>query len=318
VNLLAPGERIVVAHAGKFGERWLDLARAYGIDCRSLARPWGERIQPHDLARHLRETGPVSAVFLTHSETSTGVVHDVSSLARVVREHGDALVVVDAVSSAGAIPLRMDDWQLDACVSASHKGLLCPPGLAFVALGARARKRLTQPTLPRFYFDLRPALDGLDAGGTPWTPAVSLAHALHASLALLSGAELEKAWARTRLLARATRAGVQAAGLGLFASPPGDVVTAATVSGALDARQLVRGLRERGFEVAAGQSSIKREVFRIAHLGSITDSDLLALMGALSRCMESLGAAPAADPRHAARAVLDGAVAEQAPSPCAS
>lgn len=306
VNLVRPGDRVLVAHAGKFGERWLDLARAYGVTPREVRARWGETITPDALSRALGETPGVSLVCLTHSETATGVVHDVEALSRAVHEAGDALVLVDAVSSAGAVPLRLDPWGIDACVAASHKGLLCPPGLSFAALGRRALERLQEQALPRFYFDLRPALDGLDAGGSPWTPAVSLVAALSASLDLLLDAGLERAWARTARLARATRAGVLAAGMSLFPRHPGDVVTAVRVATGVDARAVVRRLRERGFEVAGGQDAIKREVFRIAHLGAIADDDLLALMDALTDTLASLGAAvpDAGAPRAAAATEL--------------
>lgn len=291
-NLVRRGDTVLVAHAGKFGERWVELARAFGVAHRALTAPWGEPVTPAALAAALADTPRADVVFLTHSETSTGVVHDVQALARTVRAHGDALVVVDAVSSAGALPLHMDAWGIDACVAAAHKGFLCPPGLAFLAVGERARARAAGADLPRFYFDLAPALAGVRDGGTPWTPAVSLVNALDRALELLLADGLAQAWARTARLAEATRAGVRAGGLELFARPPGDAVTAVCTPAGLDAREVVRALRPRGFEIAAGQDRIKRRVFRIAHLGSIQDADLLALMDALQAVLEELGAAP--------------------------
>jgi len=306
VNLVRPGDRVLVAHAGKFGERWLALARAYGITAHELKAPWGERLEPAALADALARAPGVSLVCLTHSETSTGVVHDVEALARVVREAGDALVLVDAVSSAGAVALHLDRWALDACVAASHKGLLCPPGLAFAALGPRALVRVGETTLPRFYFDLRPALDGLADGGTPWTPAISLVHALSCSLERLLDDGLEAAWRRTARLARATRAGVAAGGLALYPEHPGDVLSAVRTPPGIDARQVVTELRRLGFEVAGGQEAIRRSVLRIAHLGAIADADLLALMDALGHALRTLGAAPpaAGAMRRAAAAAL--------------
>lgn len=289
-NLARRGESVLVAHAGKFGARWVELARAFGVPHREVTAPWGEPVTAHALAGALADAAPPGVVFLTHSETSTGVVHDVQVLARTVRAHGDALVVVDAVSSAAAIPLRMDAWGIDACVAAAHKGLLCPPGLAFVAMGPRALARAAGADLPRYYFDLTLALAGVRDGGTPWTPAISLVNALHRALHLLLGGGLEQAWARTARLAAATRAGVAAGGLELFARAPGDTVTAVCAPDTVDARQLVRALRERGFEVAAGQDRIKRRVLRIAHLGSIRDDDLLDLMDALQEVLAAAGA----------------------------
>ena len=308
VNLVRRADHVLVAHAGKFGERWSELARAFGVSCREVTAPWGEPVTAPVLAAALAGAPRTDVVFLTHSETSTGIVHDVRALAQAVREHADALVVVDAVSSAGALPLRMDAWHIDACVAAAHKGLLCPPGLAFVAVGERARVRAAGADLPRFYFDLAPALAGVRDGGTPWTPAVSLVNALDCALGMLLANGLEQAWTRTATLAAATRAGVMAGGLAVFARPPGDSVSAVCTPRGLDARLLVRALRERGFEVAAGQDRIKREVFRIAHLGSIRDADLLDLMDALEDALDTLapGLARSGAMRAAAAAVLTG------------
>lgn len=306
VNLVRRSDRVLVAHAGKFGERWLAIARAHGIGHRALEAPWGRPVAPADLARALAAGPAPAAVLLTHSETSTGVVHDVAALTRTVRAAGDALVVVDAVSSAGALPLRMDEWGIDACVAAAHKGFLCPPGLAFVALGDRAKARLAAADLPRYYFDLRPALAGLADGGTPWTPAVSLVNALAAALERLLAGGLDKAWARTAALAAATRAGVEAGGLDLFATPPGDAVTAVRAPAGVDARRVVAGLRARGFEIAGGQDAIKRSVFRIASLGDIQDTDLLDLMDALEAVLGELDA-PVTEPG-ALRAAAAGAL----------
>jgi len=306
VNLARRDDTVLVCHAGKFGERWAEAAAAHGIAHHVLARPWGEAIAPAALEAALAAHPQVSLVLLTHSETSTGVVHDVQALAAAAR--GRARVVVDAVSSAGALPLHMDAWGIDACVAAAHKGFLCPPGLAFVALGARGAARVAEADRPRYYFDLRPALAGAADGGTPWTPAVSLVYALEAGLECLLRDGLPAAWARTARLAAATRAGVAAAGLALFADPPGDAVTAVRAPAGVDARRVVAGLRAHGFEIAAGQDGIKREVFRIAHLGAIRDDHLLGLMDALEAVLADLGVPPHSPgaARLAARAVLDG------------
>ena len=309
VNLARRGEPVLVCHAGKFGERWREIAAAHDVRHHVLERPWGERVTPPALDAALAAHPDVAVVLLTHSETSTGVVHDVEALAAAVRARSRALVVVDAVSSAGALPLRMDAWGIDACVAAAHKGFLCPPGLAFVALGPRGVAAVAAADRPRYYLDLRPALAGAADGGTPWTPAVSLVHALEAGLECLLRDGLPAAWARTARLAAATRAAVAAQGLALFAQPPGDAVTAVRAPAAVDARRVVAGLRERGFEIAGGQDRIKREVFRIAHLGAIRDADLLDLTQALDAVLTDLGAAPPSPgaARAAAAAVLDAA-----------
>src|ERR671922_122559 len=224
-NLTAPGDRVVVVSAGSFGERWLDIARRYGCDVEhSLRYEWGETPSADDLAAQLERVAGVKLVLLTHSETSTGVVADVESLAAVADEAG-ALVAVDAVSSLGAIPLATDAWGLDAVVSGSQKALMTPPGLAFVALSQRAERAAVPQS---FYFDWIRTRKAQDKRDSAFTPAVSLVRALEVALGLLLDAGLEEAFDRHRRLGRACREGVKALGLELF-SPDDDssaVVTA--------------------------------------------------------------------------------------------
>jgi serine---pyruvate transaminase len=289
-NLCGPGDRVLVVSAGYFGERWLGLARAYGCDTEELRYEWGEVPAADDLAARLRELGGANAVFLTQSETSTGVVCDVQALAAAAKAAG-SLVVVDAVSSLGAVPLETDAWTLDVAVSGSQKALMTPPGLAMVtvsegAWGARS-------DTPRFYFDwerTRAAQAKLDA---PFTPAVSLVVALDVALGLLLERGLEAAFAHHARLGRACREGIKAMGLELF-SPDEDsssVVTAVRAPDGIDADGLVLSLRDRfGLTLAPGQGPLKGRVFRIGHIGYYDVFDITTALGAVELALVEAGA----------------------------
>src|SRR5436853_615088 len=242
-NLTSPGDRILVVSAGSFGERWAAMTRAYGADVVHLRLDWGETPEPDDLRPALAACG-AGVVYLVHSETSTGVVADVQALAELAKEAG-AVVVVDAVSSLGAVPLEPDAWGIDVVVSGSQKALMCPPGLAFVSVSRDALAAAARATSPRYVFDwerTRAAQAKLDA---PFTPAVSLVKALDVALGLLLEEGLETAFDRHAALGRACREGVKAMGLQLF-SPDEDrsaVVTAIRAPDGVDATELVAALR---------------------------------------------------------------------------
>ena len=292
VNLCSPGERVLAVSSGNFGERWAAMARGYGCVVEDLRYAWGETPSPDDLAQTLDEIEPVSLVFLVHSETSTGVVADVQALAAVAKEAG-ALVVVDAVSSLGAVALEMDDWGLDVVVSGSQKALMTPPGLAMTGVSDAALERAARAKLPRYYLDwerTRAAQAKLDSA---FTPAVSLVVALDVALGLLLEEGLETAFARHVRLGRACRAGIKAMGLELF-SPDEDrsaVVTAARMPEGLDASALTRALRDRhGITIAAGQGELKERLFRIGHIGWFDEFDIATALSAIELVLSELGA----------------------------
>jgi serine---pyruvate transaminase len=291
VNLLSPGDRVLAVSAGEFGERWAALARAYGCDVQPLAYEWGETPRPEDLERRLDETG-AEVVFLVHSETSTGVVADVQALATVAKEAG-ALVVVDAVSSLGAVPLETDAWGIDVVVSGSQKALMTPPGLALVSVSRAGWERCERVTLPRFYFDWRRYRKGLDSLNTPYTPAVSLVAGLDVALGLVLDEGLEQAFARHAALGRACREGAKAMGLELF-SPDEErsaVVTAILTPDDADARELVLALRERfGITVAGGHGDMAARLFRIGHIGHFDVFDVVTALAAVELVLSDMGA----------------------------
>ncbi len=292
-NLCGPGARVVVVSAGAFGERWIEIAERYGCDVTALRYTWGEVPNADDLASMLGETGRgSSAVLLTHAETSTGVVSDLRAFADVIRPSG-AHVVVDAVSSLGAVPLEMDEWGVDVLCSGSQKALMTPPGLAIVAVSDAVWATEGRSSSPRYYFDwerTRKAQEILDA---PFTPAVSLVKALDVALGLLLAEGLETAFDRHRRLGRACRAGLKAMGLELF-SPDDDtaaVVTAARTPSGVDAAELVSLVRERhGVQLAGGHGPLKEHVFRIGHIGYYDVFDIVAALAAVELALVEVGA----------------------------
>ena len=289
-NLCSPGERVLVVSAGHFGERWGAIASAYGTDVQTLEYAWGEIPVAEDVAGRLQELGGAKAVFLTHSETSTGVVCDLQAIAAAVNEQG-ALSVVDAVSSLGAVPVETDAWGLDAVVSGSQKALMTPPGLAMVSVSERAWGARGES--PRFYFDwerTRKAQAALDA---PFTPPVSLVAGLDVALGMLLDSGLEAVFDRHVRLGRACREGAKAMGLELF-SPDEDrsaVVTAIRAPEGIDSTELVLLLRDRyGVTIAGAHGDLKGKVFRIGHIGYYDVFDITTALAAVELALVELGA----------------------------
>ncbi len=291
VNLLSPGERVLVVTAGEFGDRWIALARAYAADVQELRYAWGETPQPDDLRGRLEETG-ADVVFLVHSETSTGVVSDVQALVAAAREAG-ALSVVDAVSSLGAVPVETDAWGIDVVIAGSQKALMTPPGLSLATISPAAWERCARTTTPRFYFDWAKLHAQLESGSTPFTPAVSLVVALDAALALLLEEGLESAFARHAALGRACREGAKAMGLELF-SPDEErsaIVTAILTPGGVDAREVVLSLRDRfGITVAGAHGEMGPKMLRIGHIGYYDVFDITTALAALETVLVEQGA----------------------------
>ena len=288
-NLCSPGDPVTVVSAGAFGERWSKIAEALGTDVNRLAYEWGETPSADDLAGALRER-EAKVVLLTQSETSTGVVADIRALAAVAQEAG-ALVVVDAISSLGAVPLESDDWGVDVVVSGSQKALMCPPGLAFVSVSDRAWA--ARGDLPRFYFDWETTRKAQAAFDAAFTPAVSLVRGLDVALALLLERGLEAAFEHHVRLGRAAREGVKAMGLELF-SPDDDsaaVVTAVRVPEGVDGTELLLALRDRhGITLAPGQGALKGKIFRIGHIGWFDVFDITTALAGVELALSEAGA----------------------------
>jgi aspartate aminotransferase-like enzyme len=291
-NLTGPGDRVVVVSAGHFGERWGEMAENFGCAVDRVDYDWGEAPAAEDLAARLGELGGAKVVFLTHSETSTGVVADVQALAAAAKGAG-ALVVVDAVSSLGAVPLETDVWGLDAVVSGSQKALMTPPGLATVSVSADGWSAVQARASSRYYFDWEQTKERQDQFDPAFTPAVSIVVGLDVALGLLLDEGLEQAFERHARLGRACREGVKAMGLELF-SPDDDrsaVVTAVVAPDGVDSSELVQTLRDRlGIVLAPGQGPLKGRIFRIGHIGYYDIFDITTALAGVELVLTEAGA----------------------------
>jgi aspartate aminotransferase-like enzyme len=292
-NLFSPGDEVLVPIAGFFSRRWQGLATAYGLTVHTTEDDWGTRLDPADLAAALAAHPGTKAVLLTQSETSTGVIQPIEQLAAVAREAG-ALVVVDVVSSLGAVPFDFDGWGVDAAVGGSQKALSASPGIAFVAVGDRARKAAEHATLPKFYFDWREyrAFASLPYPENPWTPAISVMQGLQAALELYFQDGLDVALARHQRLSRAVKDGVRAIGLDLFGEGLEDnwTVTAIRAPEGISADAICDTIRaDFGCVLAPGQGPLKGTVFRIGHFGYFSELDIIRGLAALEMTLERLG-----------------------------
>ncbi|HUG53864.1 MAG TPA: alanine--glyoxylate aminotransferase family protein [Vicinamibacteria bacterium] len=292
VNVLSPGDRMLALVAGSFGERWAAIGRGHGMDVKELRAGWGEAVAPEEVARALDADPGIRAVFVQLNESSTGAAHDVQALARVTRARPDTLLVVDAISGAGALPLETEAWGLDVVVVGSQKALALPPGLAFLSVGARAWARIESAKAPRFYFDLRRERKAQKGGESAFTPAISSVLALRAALeAVENGGGVDALVDNAATLAALTRAAAQALGLPLVAPRAhGDALTALYPPPGLESGPIVKGLKsEFGSTVAGGQGELKGKILRIAHLGYYDATDIFGLLATLEIVLRRLG-----------------------------
>ncbi len=289
INLFSPGDKVIAVRGGKFGERWSDLGRIYGLEVIDIDVEWGQAVEVSEIAAVLEREGDVRAVLLQASETSTGVRHPVREVAELTRGR-DTLTVVDAITGVGVFPLPMDEWGLDVVVTGSQKALMLPPGLAFTALSPKAWEFNKRSTLPCYYFDFAKELKNAEKGQNAYTPAVSLIVGLREVLRMIREETLEKVHARHARLAAAMRTGVEALGLELFApASPSDAVTAVKAPEGIDGQDIVKVLRGRGVTIAGGQGHVKGKIFRLAHLGYVGDFDVLTGLAALELALAELG-----------------------------
>jgi aspartate aminotransferase-like enzyme len=292
-NCFSPGDKVVVFAGGKFGERFVEISKFFGLDVITVEYEWGECADPGELERILEENKDVKGVMLTHSETSTGVVNDVEAFGRIVAGT-DALFVVDTISGLGAIEFKTDDWSVDVAVSGSQKGLMTPPGLAFTAVSGKAWAAVEKAELPRYYFCFKAARksQSKEPPQTPYTPAITLVQALDVAVKMIEDEGLENIHERHRLFAEATRAGVSALGLEFFAKDHSraHVVTSVLSPGGIDSGDLVRLLRnEYGVFIAGGQSRMKGKIFRLGHVGFFDRFDIIIQLSALEMGLAKLG-----------------------------
>ena len=289
-NLLSPGDRVVTVQGGKFGQRWTELCKVYGAEPEALDVEWGKVVDPDRVAERLGHRGQVKAVFVTHSETSTGVINDVEAIARAVRGRSDALLVVDGISSVGVMPLKTDEWGIDVVVAGSQKGFMLPPGLSFASVSPRAWEAAERSASPAYYFSFIRAREALGKGDTAYTPAISLLVGLKESLGLIRAEGIENVWARHARLAAATRTAVEALGLKLLADSPSNALTAVKAPNDLTAEAIINRLRQGcGITVSGGQGRLQGKIFRIGHLGHCEDADIVAVISGLEQALADLG-----------------------------
>lgn len=290
VNLLSSADTVIIVEGGKFGERWTELCSAYGIIAEVIDVEWGKAVDPKEIEKRLKANLKIKAVFTTLCETSTGATCDIEAIGKVVKDTG-AVLVVDAISGLGAIPLLTDAWGVDVCVSGSQKGLMLPPGLAFISLSQKAWSKVNESKCPKYYFDLKQAKKAFDQTDTPFTPAISLVIALAESLKMMRQDTMEVIFARHKKMADATRTAMKALGLELFAaSAASDVVTAVKLPAAIDGEKLVKTMRDTyGVTIAGGQSELKGKVFRIAHMGYMEEFDIIAGVACLEKVLHQMG-----------------------------
>ena len=293
INFLSAGDRILVGSNGKFGERWVEVAQAYGINVEAITAEWGKPLDPALFAEKLTAdtAKEIKAVVITHSETSTGVLNDLEAINSHVKAHGEALIIVDAVTSLGAFNLPVDAWGLDVVASGSQKGYMIPPGLGFVSVSPKAWEAYKIAKLPKYYLDLGKYRKSTAKNTTPFTPPVNLIVALHTTLRIMKEEGLESIFGRHQRLKNSTRAAIKALNLPLFADDhyASPAITAVAPEGIESDK--IRSLINKRFDIAlaGGQDHLKNKIFRIGHLGFVSDRDILSCIASLEVVLLELG-----------------------------
>jgi aspartate aminotransferase-like enzyme len=290
-NFFSPGDKALVINAGNFGERWTKICKAYNLSVEEIKIDWGYTVKPEDVEKALKKDPSIKGVFVQASETSTGVYHDIKSLASIVRKYEDTIFVVDAISALVAHDLRMDEWGIDVLIGGSQKGLMLPPGLAFVGVSEKAWKFADKATSTKFYFNFRKERESLAKNQTSFTSPVTLIIGLNESLKLLQAEGLEKAFARHERLSRATREAVKALGLEMFTKEsPSFAVTAINAPAGFDGQEIYKNLRVKyGITAAGGQGQVKGKIFRIAHLGYAGTFDVITAIAGVEMVLKGMG-----------------------------
>ncbi|MEH2155665.1 pyridoxal-phosphate-dependent aminotransferase family protein [Nostoc sp.] len=293
INFLSPGDRILVGSNGKFGERWVEVGQAYGLNVEEVKVEWGKPLDPAVFAEKLQADTQkqIKAVIITHSETSTGVLNDLETINRHVKEHGEALIIVDAVTSLGAFNLPVDAWGLDIVASGSQKGYMIPPGLGFVSVSPKAWEAYKTAKLPKYYLDLGKYRKATAKNTTPFTPPVNLIVALHTTLRIMKEEGLDAIFARHERLKNATRTAIKGLNLPLLAadSSASPAITAVAPQGIEPDK--IRSLMKKRFDIAlaGGQDHLSNKIFRIGHLGFVSDRDILSCIASLEVTLTELG-----------------------------
>ncbi len=285
VNLLSPGDKIITINGGKFGERWGQIARVYGIEVVEIIVDWGTALSLEKLEETLKANPDAKAVFTQLSETSTGSVYDVKGYAEVVSKT-DAILVVDGISGLGAAKCPMDEWKINVLLTGSQKSLMIPPGLAFISFDDKAWKLVESSTLPKYYFDMKKARKSLAKRTTPYTPAVSLVYQQAEAIKLIKEQTIEGILEHHAILGKATREAVKAMGLELFSKVPGNILTSVKTPEGVDGKKLVKTMQSKYLAYISGaQDPMKGKFFRIAHLGYMGAFDVITALTALEMAL---------------------------------
>ncbi len=291
VNVLSPADKVLSVSIGVFGDRWANIAKTFGADVTSLKYEWGRAADPDEIADALKKDPAIKAVMVTHNETSTGVTNDLGAIAKVVKGAGK-LLLVDAISSMSSVDLPVDEWGCDIVLSGSQKGWMVPPGLVFASVSAEAWRAYETAKMPRFYWDLGKSKQYRQKLENPWTPALSIVFALNTALDIMHKEGIENIFARHARLGQATRDGVKALGLSLFADEKhaSNTVTAVKAPEGFNSNDLRKVCKGKyGVEMAGGQQSLDGKIFRIGHLGYVNDDDIKEVLAALKSGLQEIG-----------------------------
>jgi aspartate aminotransferase-like enzyme len=288
-NFFSPGDETLVCSAGKFGERWVEIMKAWGMQATVLTAPYGDVVRPSAVEQVLAQNPNIKGVFVQASETSTGAQHDVKAMGLAIKKT-NAIFVVDAITGIGTMPLDIEGWGLDIVVGGSQKAFMIPPGLAFLSISPKAWALADTSKAPRFYFDLKKEKTNAVNGESAWTPNTSLLLALAEALKYIKSLGMDKLIENAQILARATRASMQALGLELFSSSPGSSVTSVRPPAGMDSGVIIKEYRKRfNAIITNGQGSMKGQIFRLAHLGYFDFHDLFAVVAELEIILTANG-----------------------------
>jgi aspartate aminotransferase-like enzyme len=290
-NILSKGDKALIVRGGKFGERWGEICKAYGIEFIPIDVEWGKAVDPKEVQKALASNPSIRAVYTQASETSTGVKHPIKEIAEIVKEYDHAVIIVDAITGIGVFDIPMDAWGIDLLISGSQKALMLPPGLAFAALSDKAWKFVERSDLPKYYFDFKKELKSAKKNQSSYTPAISLFVGLKETLNMIRKEGLEGVFWRHEKLATATRAAVKALGLELFApETPSNALTAVKIPAGIDGLKLQDlFFKKFGITVAEGQDQAKGKIIRIAHLGYYERLDMVMVISALEMLLKEMG-----------------------------
>ncbi|UCE60799.1 MAG: alanine--glyoxylate aminotransferase family protein [Phycisphaerales bacterium] len=289
VGCCPPGHKALVVRNGKFAERWAKVCATFGIDHTPLDIEWGHGAKVQDISKAMDADPKIDTVIVVHSETSTAALSDVEGIAKLTRDRG-AILIVDGITAVGAIPVKMDEWGVDAYITGSQKAMMLPPGLGFAAISDRAWERIDSGKMPTLYNDLKAYRKSMETFDAPYTPNVPLVRGTHYVLRSVKERTLEAIWAETAMLAKGTRAAAEALGLKVYPADPVDSVTAMLVPDSVDEGKLRKTMRGKyGFQIAGGQGDLKGKIIRFSHMGYVDAFDTIGAMAALEFTLKGQG-----------------------------